>query len=122
MDPITEPARAARNAYQRQYRKQHQEKGRAYLKEWRQSHPEKIKEYNARYWARVAQKSDATVKRNSVTNNVTNIVTDQVSVTNQTICQECGKVFTAKRSTARFCSAVCRVNFNRNTKSSKNGN
>ena len=108
MDPITEPARAARNAYQRQYRKQHQEKGRAYLKEWRQSHPEKIKEYNARYWARVAQKSDATVKRNSVTN--------------QTICQECGKVFTAKRSTARFCSAVCRVNFNRNTKSSKNGN
>lgn len=112
MDRMTEHGRDARNAYQRQYRKKHQEKERAYLKEWRQSHPEKIREYNARYWDRVAQKSGITVKRNSVTDSVT----DQVSVTNQTICQECGKVFTAKRSTARFCSAGCRVNFNRNTK------
>jgi formylmethanofuran dehydrogenase subunit E len=121
MDIMTEQGRAARNDYQRQYRKQHQDKERAYQKEWRQSHPDKIREYNSRYWDRVAQKSDETLNRNSVTTNVTNSVTDQVSVTNQKICQECGKVFTAKRSTARFCSAVCRVNYNRNTKSSQNG-
>ena len=32
------------------------------------------------------------------------------------ICEQCGNVFEAKRSTARFCSAKCRVAFNRAAK------
>jgi hypothetical protein len=29
------------------------------------------------------------------------------------ICRQCGKKFTAQRTTAKFCSPTCRVNFNR---------
>ena len=32
------------------------------------------------------------------------------------ICEHCGKSFEAKRSTARFCGAKCRVAFNRAAK------
>ena len=33
-------------------------------------------------------------------------------------CEQCGKEFTAQRSTARFCCATCRVAWNRNKKQS----
>jgi predicted nucleic acid-binding Zn ribbon protein len=32
------------------------------------------------------------------------------------ICEQCGKTFDAKRSTARFCSTKCRVAWNRASK------
>ena len=105
---MSEQGRAARNAYQRQYRKKCREKERIYLKAWRQAHPEKIREYNARYWERVAQKSDVTVN-----STVTSSVTDPVSVTQ---CKYCRKEFNPRRSTAKFCSPACRVNYNRSTK------
>ena len=111
---LTERARAARNAYQRKWRKANAQKVReyqaSYLKKWRQANPQKIREYQASYWERVAQrkKEKETVTQVSITNSVTN------SVTKQKVCQECGKMFSAKRSTARFCSTACRVNFNRN--------
>lgn len=33
------------------------------------------------------------------------------------VCEQCGKEFTAQRSTARFCSPTCRVTWNRQKKS-----
>lgn len=101
---LTEQARAARNAYQGK---------------WRKANAQKIREYQASYWERVAQrkKEKETVTQVSVSNNVTtakNSVTSQITVTKQKVCQECGQMFSAKRSTARFCSTACRVNFNRN--------
>jgi len=113
---LTERARAARNAYQRKWRKANAQKVReyqaSYLKKWRQANPQKIREYQASYWERVAQrkKEKETVTQVSITNSVTN------SVTKQKACQKCGKMFSAKRSTARFCSTACRVNFNRKIK------
>ena len=122
---LTEQARAARNAYQGKWRKANAQKVReyqaSYLKKWRQANPQKIREYQASYWERVAQrkKEKETVTRVSVSNNVTTAkssVTSQITVTKQKVCQECGKMFSAKRSTARFCSTACRVNFNRKIK------
>lgn len=51
---MTEEARKARNAYQREYRRKNKEKLAAYNKEWNQKHPEKRKEYAERFWERRA--------------------------------------------------------------------
>lgn len=113
MNEMTEQGRAARNAYHRKYRKLRREKEKAYLKSWRKAHPEKIRDYNKKYWERVAEKANVTINNSSVTISVTS----PVSVTTQ--CKFCGKEFKAKRSTAKFCSPTCRVNYNRVTKITK---
>lgn len=51
---------------------------------------------------------EVSVTQDSVTKNG---VTD--NVTTMTVCQNCGKKFKSTRKTARFCSANCRVHFNR---------
>lgn len=51
-----EAARLARNAYQREYRKQNRELQNKYLRKWRAANKDKVKEYNAAYWARKAAK------------------------------------------------------------------
>ena len=33
-----------------------EEARRAYLREWKKAHPDKIREYNARYWAKRAER------------------------------------------------------------------
>ena len=33
-----------------------EEARRAYLREWKKTHPDKVREYNARYWAKRAER------------------------------------------------------------------
>lgn len=59
---MTDEARAAANAYQRQRRREiretmtdeAKESKREYSRDWRQKNREKVREYNARYWAKKA--------------------------------------------------------------------
>ena len=51
---MTEEARAARNAYMREYRKRNREKVRAYNRAWRAKNPDKMREYNVRHWEKIA--------------------------------------------------------------------
>jgi hypothetical protein len=71
-------------------------------RKWMARNRERQHEYLRRYWEKKAQQEDVTV------DNVT-----PVSVTSVTTCQECGKSFQPQRSTAKFCSDVCRVKYNR---------
>lgn len=53
---MTPEQRAARNEYQRNYKRSHpltdeqQQHKNEYMREWRKRNKEKIKEYNDRYW------------------------------------------------------------------------
>ena len=51
---MNEVAKAAKNAYMREYRAKNKEKYNAYQREWRQKNPEKVKECNERYWTKKA--------------------------------------------------------------------
>lgn len=68
---MTEEAKEARRAYQRQYRKdnadrirankrewQHRNKERCngYVRAWRRNHPDAVSEINARYWMKKAER------------------------------------------------------------------
>ena len=82
---LTDKAREARNAYQREYMR---------------NHTEKHREYNLRYWEKQANKA-------SVTDNVTNkiVVTDN---SNKLICAVCGASFIARRKDSKYCSPACK--------------
>jgi len=82
----------------------------AYQKRWAQRNPEKVRQYMANYWERKGQQNQESA---GVTDNVTDNVTVPVSVTQ---CKYCRKEFNPRRSTAKFCSPACRVNYNRSTK------
>lgn len=53
---LSPEARAARNAYKRQWAAKHRDKANAYQKKWRSKNPGKVQEYNARYWERKADR------------------------------------------------------------------
>lgn len=50
-------AHEARQDYKRQYRIRNQEKINRQQRAWRKANPDKVKEYQARYWERKAEKS-----------------------------------------------------------------
>lgn len=45
---MSEAAKAARNAYNRKWRQDHQEARNAYNRQWRKDHPDRVREYNRR--------------------------------------------------------------------------
>lgn len=52
---MTMEANEVRKAYKRQYRLKNRERINAQQREWRASHPEQVKQYNERYWEKVAE-------------------------------------------------------------------
>ncbi|MBN1819785.1 MAG: hypothetical protein JW833_03675 [Prolixibacteraceae bacterium] len=121
---LSEAARQARNTYQREYKKvyfskpENKEKLRKAIKRWRHAHPDKVRAQNERYWERKAAQAVTITAADNVTGVTINNSSD--TSTNNTVttvtCLECGKEFTPKRSTARFCSDKCRVRYNRRLK------
>jgi len=59
---LTPEAKAARRAYMKEYRSSMSDEAReqknAHLREWRRRNPDKIRQYNAEYWERKAQKCE----------------------------------------------------------------
>ena len=51
---MTEAAKEARRAYQRQWRKDHRISIREYQRNWRKQNPMRLMEYQERYWAKKA--------------------------------------------------------------------
>ena len=51
---MTEAAKEARRAYQRQWRKDHRISLREYQRNWRKQNPMRLREYQERYWAKKA--------------------------------------------------------------------
>ena len=47
---MTDEAKEARRAYQRQWRAKNKAEILAYQKKWRSENPDKVKEYQERYW------------------------------------------------------------------------
>jgi hypothetical protein len=96
---MSEEARKAKNAYQREYRRKNLDK---------------IRKINNTYWERKALR-DVTGK-NSVTDasvtSVTSVTPDSFPaaavVADGKRCLECGKIFEPKRLDAKFCSAACK--------------
>lgn len=54
---MTDAAKAARRAYQKQWRQEHREQINAYSRQWRRDHPDKVKEQIERHWEKVAQET-----------------------------------------------------------------
>lgn len=54
---MTEEARAARRAYQREWRRKNRDKVNSYRRKWRQANPDKIRQQEERHWQRVADKA-----------------------------------------------------------------
>lgn len=54
---MTAEARAAQNAYMREYRLKNRDKCNAISRRWRRNNPEKVKECNARYWEKKAEEA-----------------------------------------------------------------
>jgi len=107
---LSNEALQARRKYMPEYKSQMSQEARnkanEYMRQWRRSNPDKVRVYNDTYWERKVNKM-------AVTDNVT----DNLTVTELTVsCQQCNKVFTPKRSDARFCSDTCRVRYNRKFK------
>ena len=46
-----------------------EEARRAYLREWKKAHPDKVREYNARYWAKLAERMAQEECESEVKNN-----------------------------------------------------
>ena len=46
-----------------------EEARRAYLREWKKAHPDKVREYNARYWAKRAERMAQEERESEVKNN-----------------------------------------------------
>ena len=109
---MSETARLARNAYNRNLRLKNPERARElsrkHMAVWRQKNPERWNELQIAYWERRAIR-DTQIAVTDKTLKVTN-------VTNVSKCQKCGSDLSDKRAGAKFCSTNCRVNFNRKTK------
>lgn len=54
---MTAEARAAKNAYMREYRTKNRDKCNANSRRWRRNNPEKVRECNIRYWERKAEEA-----------------------------------------------------------------
>jgi hypothetical protein len=95
--------------YNAKYRKRNRDKINAIKRKWCQENPEKVRQHNKRY------------KDKKRTGIVTPIVEQKPTTINQatTICQYCGKSFHAQRNTAKYCSTVCRVYYNREQNKNK---
>ncbi len=104
---MDEAAKAARREAGRQYRaankeaiaakkkayyQANKEKENARINQWKRNNPDKIRAYTETYWMKKAGKDTTTCH----------------------ICKQCETAFEPKRSDAKFCSAKCRVSFNRN--------
>ena len=101
---MDEAAKQARRAYGRKYREanrerinkkkreyyqENREKEDARVKKWKAENPDKVKAIEQRYWEKKALEMAPR-------------------------CAYCSEPFHPKRSTAKFCSAKCRVYHNRN--------
>ena len=54
---MTDEAKEARRAYQRQWRKDNRTAIREYQRNWRNANPDRVKQYQEKYWARKAQRN-----------------------------------------------------------------
>ncbi|APM37303.1 hypothetical protein [Clostridium kluyveri] len=54
---LSDEARKAKAAYQREYRRQHKEQFNAYNRRWRAKNKDKVLRYNEAYWERKAKQS-----------------------------------------------------------------
>lgn len=54
---MTAEARAARNAYMREYRLKNRDKVNAISRRWRRNNPDKVKECNVLYWEKKAEEA-----------------------------------------------------------------
>lgn len=90
---LSEQARRAKNAYQR---------------EWRRRNPDKVAASLRKHWERKGQE---------LYGNAIETPTD--SVTDAKRCRQCGQIFTPERSTALYCSVSCRVAHHRENNSRK---
>lgn len=54
---LSEAARAARRAYQREYYRRNAEKLCAYQRDWRRNNPDRVKAYERARWERMAEKA-----------------------------------------------------------------
>lgn len=57
MITLTDEAKEARRAYQRQWRKDNRTAIREYQRNWRNANPDRVKQYQEEYWARKAQQT-----------------------------------------------------------------
>ncbi len=57
---MTEAAKEARRAYQRQWRKENKTAIREYQRLWRNANPDRVKQYQAEYWERKSHGKDDT--------------------------------------------------------------
>ncbi len=55
---MTEAAKEARRAYQRQWRKENKTAIREYQRLWRNANPDRVKQYQAEYWERKSHGKD----------------------------------------------------------------
>ncbi len=102
MNEISEMARKLKNEYQ---------------KNWKRQNPDKVRASQNRYWERQAAKvENGSSLDRAIQNSVTDSVTLTNSVSDSVTCCNCGNSFNPLRKTARFCSDVCRVQFNRRNK------
>ena len=51
---MTDKAKEARRAYQKEYKRKNAEKINAYNRAWRKANPEKTRQYNQNYWSKKA--------------------------------------------------------------------
>ena len=54
---MTIEAQEARRNYKRQYRIKNRDKINAQQREWRANNPDKVREYQSRYWEKLAEKN-----------------------------------------------------------------
>ena len=100
MKKLSEAALKARRKYFREYARERRKNpenvkhDKVYHKKWRKEHPENVKNHNISFWEKQASKI-------SVTNNVTDSVTDK-------ICVICGKPFTSRRKDSKYCGPACK--------------
>lgn len=55
MEEMTMEARQARREYRKHYRDRNREKINRQQREWRAGNPEKVRQYEKRYWEKVAE-------------------------------------------------------------------
>lgn len=54
---MTDAAKEARRAYQRQWRKNNRAAIREYQRLWRNANPDRVRQYQEEYWARRSQRN-----------------------------------------------------------------
>ena len=103
---LSDEARKKQREYKAKWRAKNKDKVNQYFSEWKKANRDKIRAANARYWEKKAMQDDSVTKK--PTGKI--IVTEEPG---QAICINCGEFFQPKRKTAKYCSDVCRVRYNR---------